>query len=236
MTTAGQVHRAQLRAQSSNRNQIRVALISNHPLYRDGFRQALLSAHHMVPVEGVRTSDAISMAREGLADVLLIDVLDLPGGSIEMAATLARDHPKVRIVLLSDSEHAGDATAALDAGIRGYVLKTVEGVELIEIVKNIHEGESYVAPQVAARAIQLKYSAPAAAERPHKLTQREAEVFGHLSAGLTNKEIARALSISEKTVKHHMTIILEKLNARNRIEAILSATQNGWATGKRQRR
>jgi DNA-binding NarL/FixJ family response regulator len=183
----------------------------------------------MVPVEGVRASDAITIAREGTADVLLIDLLDLPGGSMEMAATLARDYPEVRIVLLSGSEHADDATAALEAGISGYVLRTVEGVELIEIVKNIHEGGSYIPPQLAARAIQLKYSVPAPAERPSKLTQRETEVFGHLMAGMTNKEIARALSISEETVKHHMTIIMQKFKARNRVQAVLSATQNGPA-------
>ena len=222
MTTAGHTSRVQARARSSHRDQIRVALISSHPLFRDGFRQALLSTCHLVPVEGVRASDAVAMAREGLADVLLIDVLDLPGGSMEMAATLARDHPKVRIVLLSDSENAGDAAAALEAGISGYVVKTVESVELIEIVKNIHEGANYIAPQLAARAMRNRYCDPAVTDRPRKLTQREAEVFGHLSAGMTNKEIARELNISERTVKHHMTIILEKLNARNRVEAVLA--------------
>jgi DNA-binding NarL/FixJ family response regulator len=222
MTAAVHPLPAHIRAQSPDRREIRVALVSGHPLYRDGFRQALRAAPHMVPVEGVRASDAVAIARERLADVLLIDMLDLPGGTAELAATLARDHPEVRVVLLSDSEHAGDATAALEAGVSGFVLKTVQGAELVEIVQNIHEGGRYIAPQLAARAIRLKYADPPA-EKPRELTQREAEVLGHLSAAMTNKEIARVLNISERTVKHYMTVILDKLNARNRVEAALSA-------------
>ncbi len=223
MTAARQVHRVHTR---DRRCQIRVALLSSHPLFRDGFRQALLAADQMVPVEAVRASEALTIAKEGLAEVLLIDVIDLPDGSIEMAEALARDYPKVRVILLADSERADDATAALEAGISGYVLKTIKGVELIEIVKDVHEGRCYIAPQLAARAIRLKYCDRLAAQDQRKLTHREAEVLSHLSSGMTNKEIAKKLNIGERTVKHHMTVILAKLNARNRVEAVLSAKQN----------
>jgi hypothetical protein len=77
---------------SSSRDEIRVALISSHPLCRDGFKQALRANRHMVPIEGVRAADAVAIARERRADVLLIDVQDLPGGSMEIVHTLARDY------------------------------------------------------------------------------------------------------------------------------------------------
>ena len=215
------------RAQAPSGGQLRVALISGHPLYRDGFAQALRTAHNMVLLEGGRAADAIAIAKERLADIVLIDLHDLTGGSIDMALSLARDYPEVRIVVLSDSERAIDATNALEAGISGYVHKTVQGAELLEIIRGIHEGRKYIAPQLPARAILLKCSRPSAEKELSKLTPREEEIFVHVSRGMTNKEIARALQISEKTVKHHMSFIMKKLRVRNRVEAALAAR---WET------
>jgi DNA-binding NarL/FixJ family response regulator len=178
-------------------------------------------------VEGVCATDAITIAKDRRADVMLIDTNSLPGGSIELPRTLARDCPHMRIVLLSDSECPEDVTAALASDIRGYVLKNVQGSELVRIVKAIHDGASYIPPQLAARAIMPKRGVstqPVDAER-RNLTKREEAVLACVSRGLNNKEVARALQISEKTVKHHMTSIMAKLQVRNRVEAVLTVRQ-----------
>lgn len=203
---------------------LRVAFVSGQPLCWEGVAQALRAAQDIEFVEGVRAADAIAIANDRRADVILIDTNSLPGGSIELPTTLARDCPHVRIVLLSESECPEVATAALASDIRGYVLKDVQGSELVRIVKAVHDGDRYISPQLAAHAIlhQRGISARPVDAEPRNLTKRELEILACVSRGLSNKEVARALQISEKTVKHHMTIIMAKLQVRNRVEAVLT--------------
>jgi DNA-binding NarL/FixJ family response regulator len=211
-------------SQGANCDKLRVALISDHPLYRDGFAQALRTAQNMVLVEGVHPTDAVAIARERLADVIVVDVPGLPGASMDMVLALARDYPEVRIAVLGNSERINDARIAREAGF-GYILKTVQGPHLVEIVKTIHGGGSYIDPEMAARAISLK-SSRQHAKALRKFTRREEEILAILSRGMTNKEIGRVLNISEKTVKHHMTIIMQKLHVRNRVEVVVAARQD----------
>ena len=203
-------------------NQIRVALISGHPLYREGFARILRTAGNMAFVEGACAADALAIARERAADVVVIDLYDLAGASMDMVLELARNYPKVRVAVLGDAEHVKEACTAPDTGISGYILKTVQGSELVDIIRTIHEGGTYVTPRPALRAALVKSSRQRASE-PRRFTPREEEIFALVARGRTNKEIARALNIAEKTVKHHMTIILQKMNARNRLEAVMTA-------------
>jgi DNA-binding NarL/FixJ family response regulator len=199
--------------------------VSGQPLFREGAAQILCAAQNIEFVEGVCAADAIAIAKDRRADVVLIDTGSLPGGSMELARTLARDCPHVRIVLLSDSERPEDVTAALEADIRGYVLKNVRGSELVRIVKAIHDGATYIPPQLAASAIlhQRGVLAQPVEDHQRNLTKREDAILACVSRGLTNKEVAIALQVTEKTVKHYMTSIMEKLQVRNRVEAVLAA-------------
>jgi two-component system, NarL family, nitrate/nitrite response regulator NarL len=202
---------------------IRVAVIDDHPLFREGVVNMLTSVGGIeVVAEGATAADALKIAQEHPPDVMLLDV-GIAGGGIEAASNLARAHPNMQIVMLTASEDEQHVTSALKAGARGYLLKGSSGHELVEAVRAIAKGDSYVAPNLAARLLAKKIGGiePVADYNPHDLTSRESEVFALVARGMSNKEIARAFHSTERTIKHHMTNIMQKLKVRNRVEAAL---------------
>jgi DNA-binding NarL/FixJ family response regulator len=202
---------------------IRIAVIDDHPMFREGAVQTLTGTEGMEVVgEGATAADAIKVAEELRPDVMLLDI-SLPGGGVEAAANIARLCPSVRAVMLTASENEMDVASALQAGARGYILKGSSGAEVVETVRAIYKGESYVAPSLAARLlIQMGKRNEVVASKPASdLTAREDEILALVSSGMTNKEIANRLRLTERTVKHHMTSIMRKSNVRNRVEAML---------------
>ena len=202
---------------------IRIAVIDDHPMFREGTVGVLTRADGIEVVgEGATASDALAIAKERVPDVILLD-LHLPGGGIEAAASIARACPNVRIVALTASEDEQDVASALQAGARGYMLKGCSGQEVVETVRAIVRGDSYVAPSLAARLLVKKGTRiEATVDDNHRgLTFREKDIFALVSRGMSNKEVARSLKCTERTVKHHMTNIMQKLNVRNRVEAVL---------------
>jgi len=208
------------------REPIRMAVIDDHPLFRAGTIRVLTRAEGFKVVgEGATAADAVKIAHELIPDVILLD-LNLPGGGVEAATSVARDCPDVRTIVLTVSENAQDVVAALAAGVRGYILKGSSGAELIETVHAVVRGNSYVAPTLAARIlIKQRQIGAVATDNPHDLTFREAEIFALVSQGLSNKEVAKRLRCTDRTVKHHMTNIMQKLNVRNRVEAALKSVR-----------
>jgi two-component system, NarL family, nitrate/nitrite response regulator NarL len=204
-------------------DRLRVAIIDDHPLFREGVVHTLRSARVLDVVgEGGTADDAVRIARQELPDIVLLDV-SMPGGGIEAARSIARVCPIVKTIMLTVSESEQDVAQALDAGVKGYVLKGTSGSELLKTMFAISRGESYVTPGLAARLLtQVRRQEPAEGGAPlPELTEREAQILAQVAKGLTNKEIARALSLSEKTVKHHMTNVMQKLQVRNRVEAAM---------------
>jgi two-component system, NarL family, nitrate/nitrite response regulator NarL len=202
---------------------IRIAVIDDHPMFREGAVQIFNGIEDIeVVAEGGTAADAIKVAEEFRPDVMLLDI-SLPGGGLEAAASIARACPTVRAVMLTASESELDVASALQAGARGYILKGSSGTEVVETVRAIYNGESYVAPSLAARLlIQMgKRSEVGACKPASDLTSREEEILSLVSRGLTNKEIANRLLLTERTVKHHMTSIMRKSKVRNRVEAML---------------
>jgi len=208
------------------REPIRMAVIDDHPLFRAGTIRVLTRAEGFKIVgEGATAADAVKIAHELIPDVILLD-LNLPGGGVEAATSVARDCPDVRTIVLTVSENAQDVVAALAAGVCGYILKGSSGAELIETVHAVVRGNSYVAPTLAARIlIKQRQIGAVATDNPHDFTFREAEIFALVSQGLSNKEVARRLRCTDRTVKHHMTNIMQKLNVRNRVEAALKSVR-----------
>jgi DNA-binding NarL/FixJ family response regulator len=158
-------------------------------------------------------------------DVMLLDV-SMPGGGIDAARALKACYPNLKTIVLTVSEREDDVTAAIVAGVKGYVLKGIGASDLVRIVGAVARGETYVSPGLAQRLL-VKMQQRWTAGTPSKdinaqLTVREEQILGQASLGLTNKEIARKLQLSEKTVKHYMTSVLQKLQARNRVEAIIA--------------
>jgi DNA-binding NarL/FixJ family response regulator len=204
-------------------DRLRIAIIDDHPLFREGVVHTLRSARVLDIVgEGATADDAVRIAKQELPDILLLDV-SMPGGGIEAARSIARVCPIVKMIMLTVSESEDDVAQALEAGAKGYVLKGTSGSELLKTMFAISRGESYVSPGLAARLLthHVVRQEPAQPPALPELTEREAQILAQVAKGLTNKEIARALSLSEKTVKHHMTNVMQKLQVRNRVEAAI---------------
>lgn len=143
--------------------------------------------------------------------------------------------PVTKIIMLTASEAEDDVVTALKAGARAYIVKGVSARELKTILRSVQNGEAYVTPALAAS---LLSDFQAAANKKTKnsplqdLTEREHEILEHVANGKSNKEIAADLFLAEKTVKHHMTNILQKLHVRNRVEAALLAQSQARAENR----
>ena len=204
-------------------NSVRVAIIDDHPLFREGLVQHLTSAGGIEIVgEGAIAADAVRIAQQFAPDVMLLDI-SLPGNGIDATSAIASACPNVRIVMLTASENEQNVVLALQAGARGYLLKGSEGSEVVEVVRAIAQGHSHVAPTLAARLLTIRPNPIEAVvnDNPHDLTCREAEIFELVARGMSNRGIAEAFNCAERTVKHHMTKIMQKLHVRNRVEVAL---------------
>jgi two-component system, NarL family, nitrate/nitrite response regulator NarL len=158
-------------------------------------------------------------------DVVLLDISMPDGGIATLGRIMALDEPP-RVAMLTVSEEDDDIMQALKAGALGYVLKGVGSRELVQIVADLAEGRSYVAPSLAIK-VMAALNAPRTAATPKSdldsLTRREEDILRLVSVGKSNKEVALDLDLQEKTIKHYMTAILQKLQVRNRTEAALLA-------------
>jgi DNA-binding NarL/FixJ family response regulator len=207
-------------------NKVRVAVFDDHPLMRAGIIHSLRNDPSLeVIAEGESAGEALQAAAKLKIDVMLLDV-SMPGGGIEAARALKACYSNLKTIILTVSEREDDVTAAIVAGVKGYVLKGIGASDLVRIVGAVARGETYVSPGLAQRLL-VKMQQRWTAGTPSKdinaqLTVREEQILGQASLGLTNKEIARKLQLSEKTVKHYMTSVLQKLQARNRVEAIIA--------------
>ncbi len=208
---------------------IRVAVVDQHPLFRDGII-VNLEAQPDVEVIGHGTSlrDALRLAGESEPDVITLDMGLLDSG-LEALEAITRQHPRTRILLFTLGADEEQVCAVLKRGACGCLLKGTSGPELVQAVRMLNQGESYVSPSLAAKLLMRSgpSHAPVAqsAHRLSDLTRREEEVLLFLGKGRSNKEIGNKLDLSEKTVKHHVTNILQKLQVRNRVEAALVASE-----------
>ncbi|MBZ9799693.1 response regulator [Mesorhizobium sp. ES1-4] len=203
---------------------IRIAIVDDHPLFREGVTRSLseIGGFEMVG-EGATAQDAERIASTMQPDIMLLDI-SMPGGGLAAVAGILAGHPAQKIVMLTVSEANADVTKALNAGVRGYVLKGVGSRGLADILRSVAAGESYLSPMLSARLlsdVQSLQPANGVADRLRQLTVRQTEILRLVAEGLSNKEVALRLELQEKTVKHHMTGVLSKLNVRNRTEAAL---------------
>jgi len=208
---------------------IRVAVVDDHPLFRDGVVQTFGNNKELdIVAMGENSDDAVKIVKEVGPDILLLDI-QLPGGGIEAAQAIAGLSCTTKVIMLTASESEDHVSAALEAGACGYVLKGVSGGELVDTILAVQNGDTYVTPVLAARMLKGIHRRQAAPTKSQKtvfmLTPREEDILDCVAIGQTNKEIAIHLNISEKTVKHYMTTIMHKLQVRNRVEAAVKARQ-----------
>ena len=205
---------------------IRVVVADDHSLFREGVVAALESADDIVVVgQASDADDAFRVVREELPDVVLLDVT-MPGGGLQAAARVASDCPATRIVMLTVSEDEDDLLTAMKSGASGYVLKGVSARDLTGVVRSVNAGEVYVAPSLAF-ALLREMSRPPTVDPLAQLSPRERQVLELVASGLSNQEIGLRLDLVEKTIKHYMTNILQKLHVRSRVEAALIAAKAG---------
>ena len=199
---------------------IRVLCIDDHPLLRQGIGTLVGAQPDMELVAQAATGqDGIREFREQRPDVTLLD-LRLPDMSgVAVLSAIRAEFPEARVVMLTTFEGDVEMQRALEAGARGYLLKTMPPGELVDAIRQVHAGKKRIPPAVAAElAEHLSDEA---------LTPREVEVLRHVADGNRNKDIAERLFISEETVKVHVKHVMEKLGASDRTEAVAIAIRRG---------
>lgn len=209
---------------------VRIAIVDEQPIFRLGLAQVLsTNGRYDVLAEGGSRDDAIRIASDLNPDVMLLDA-QLPGGGIKTLWSLSEAACNTRTIVMTNSESERDLNASFQAGARGYVCKDVKADQLLDIVDTVHRGKMYMEPTFAGVLMANRFNGiPGANALLESLTAREKQVLQRVTKGFTNKEIAREHGLSEKTVKHHMTSILSKLQARNRVEAAMIVREKfGW--------
>ncbi len=207
---------------------IRTVIVDDHPLYRDGVAFTLSRDPHIEVVgQGASMADAITLTEEKRPDVVLLDIT-MPGGGLNALNALAQKFPNVKFIILTASDDEDNVRYALKHGACAYVLKGIRGNELIQVVRDVYQGQTYISPSLATTLVVSTYREPNT--EPHTLadfTPRERDILRCVAKGCSNREIAERLHLSEKTVKHYMTSIMKKMNARNRVEVALRAQEMG---------
>ena len=213
--------------------EIRVLVVDDHALFRRGVIQTIDEEPDMSVIGEAETAAAATeRARDLLPDVVLLDIKLPDGSGLSVATTLQRECPYSKIVVLTVVEDDDAVLRALKEGAHGYVLKGVSAEELVQVIRSVYGGGTYVTPSMAGRLL-AELTAPSANRTASgligELTEREGAILDLVAQGKTNKEIAAELFLSEKTVKHYMTNVLQKLQVRNRVEAALLANREASA-------
>lgn len=206
---------------------IRVLICDDHPLFREGVAHSLShDAGLTVVAQASSGEEAYKLVSELLPDILLMDVT-MPGeGGLAATRRIASAWPIVRIIMLTVSEDEDTLMNALRAGAKGYVLKGVSARELLNAVHIVAEGHVYISSALAS-SILVEMTSQDQSDPMNSLTEREREILALVADGLTNREIGNKLHLAEKTIKHYMTNVLQKLQVRSRVEAALLAQKRG---------
>jgi DNA-binding NarL/FixJ family response regulator len=210
---------------------IRVLIVDDHALFRRGLIQVLQFEDGIEVVgEAEDGEDAIAKCEEHAPDVLLMDVRMPRVSGIDATRRLSESMPTLKILMLTVSDEEDDLYEAIKAGATGYLLKEISIEEVADAVRAVMQGQTLISPSMASKLIQeFNALAKRADEKQQvpapKLTDRELEVLKLVAQGLTNREIADQLYISENTVKNHVRNILEKLHLHSRMEAVVYAVR-----------
>jgi DNA-binding NarL/FixJ family response regulator len=212
-----------MRTPSEQPREIRVLVVDDHPLMRDGIVSMIDAEPGMsVVAQASNGIEAIECFIRHRPDVTLMDLQMAKMDGVTAIQTLCRDYPGARILVLTTYKGDAQAVRALNAGACGYLLKSMIRKELIEALRGALRGRKQIVPEVAA---EIGFHA---LDEP--LSDREIEVLKEVSAGRANKQVAAKLDLSEETVKTHMRNILAKLNAQDRTHAVMIALQRGIIT------
>ena len=204
---------------------VHIMLVDDHPLVRDGLRARLEAvAHFRVVAEADSGAEALALAGSTRIDLVLMDITMRDGSGIEATARLYANYPDIAVLSLSMHDKLEYVTQAMQAGARGYVLKDAPGKDIVLAIDTVMAGGIYYSAAVARQLAR-----PAAQD--NQLTSREQEVLRHIANGESNKQIAKALDLSVRTVETHRLNIKRKLGIEGQAELIKFAVQHGRVGG-----
>lgn len=218
----------------------KIAIIDDHQLFREGVKRILdFEKTFEVVAEGEDGNQAVPIVEEFQPDVVIMDINMPDVNGVEATRQLTEKYPESKVIILSIHDDENYVTHALQTGASGYLLKEMDADALVEAVKVVADGGSYLHPKVTHNLVREYrrlageggggYVATAEIRRPlHLLTRRECEVLQLLTDGKSNRGIGEALFISEKTVKNHVSNILQKMNVNDRTQAVVEAIKKGW--------
>lgn len=213
---------------------INVVLAEDHALVREGTRRILESSPDIVVVaEAAEGNEAVAVVDRCLPHVAIIDI-GLPGFSgIEVTRRIKADHPEVGVLILTMHDDEQFIFAVIEAGAAGYLLKDVDGAELIQAVRAVRSGDSVLHPAIAHKVLARLAAAKDGGLGPtseEKLTDRESEVLRLAAAGMSNRAIGARLDLSVRTVEAHLSRVFKKLEVGSRSEAVVHGLRQGWFT------
>ncbi|GAE95074.1 transcriptional regulator [Gracilibacillus boraciitolerans JCM 21714] len=225
-----------------------IVLIDDHKLFREGVKRILeLETGFNVLAEGDDGSQALELVKKHKPDVVLMDINMPDVNGVEATAELLEKYPGVKVIILSIHDDENYVTHALKSGAQGYLLKEMDSDDLIDAITVVSEGGSYLHPKVTHNLVK-EYRRLVGEEdalydsdntlsklkniehrKPlHLLTRRECQVLQLLAEGKSNKGISESLYISEKTVKNHVSSILQKMKVKDRTQAVITSIKKGW--------
>jgi DNA-binding NarL/FixJ family response regulator len=211
---------------------VRILVADDHSLFRDGLVSLLEAAGFEVVGQVGDGRAAVEAALALRPDAVLMDIA-MPGmKGLEALRKIRGEWPEAKVVMLTASDDETSLFEAVEAGAQGYLLKSLNADEFVEMLNGLERGEAAMTRQTTARLLTgLSQLAQTHAPTPEELTPREVELLELMVKGLSNKEIAQAVSLSENTVKYHVKHILQKLGVQNRTEAAVQALKFGLLEG-----
>ena len=201
----------------------RLAFVDDHPTLLTGLA-AIFSgdSRYSIVGTGATAADALEIAASRSPGIMILD-LSMPGDVFATIEQLAATYPTLKIIIFTAFANVELALKALDAGAHAFVLKGRPATDLYDAIDTVKRGELFVSPEFSQRlATGFRHQARRGAAPVARLSARERQLVDCLLEGKTNKEIARALELSEKTVKHYMTNLMNKLKVKNRLEVVLA--------------
>jgi NarL family two-component system response regulator LiaR len=221
---------------SAPARKIGVLLVDDHAVVRQGLRMFIEMQNDMeVLGEGTNGAEAVELAMRVKPDVILLDLLMPQMDGVQATRKILQDNPQARVLILTSFGEDDKVFPAIRAGAQGYLLKDIQPRDLVQAIRETFQGRAQLHPEVARRLMMVvsedehiqKPKPDSALESLQGLTEREKEVLVYIANGLTNREIAEKMVISEKTVKTHVSNLLDKLEVEDRTRAAIWALKHG---------
>lgn len=203
---------------------MRVLLVDDHPILRDGIRRGLESAGETVVGEASNGEEAVELARETKPDIVLMDLSMPVLDGVGATRRIVEEVPGAKVVVLTMHDDPGRTRDALQAGARAYLTKGTSFADVLDTLRRVDAGEEVLSPRLAASMLEHLSAAPPAQDL---LSERQVEILQMIADGMTTKQAARALGITQKTVHNHLNATYRRLDTQSLTHAVLSAVRLG---------